>query len=203
MPGPGQGKQTQKKKWHESACNLNESMTAVNAVMTVPSTPAPTATTATSPKPPGNTIPPASTETLDSAGHMSTVPMLLTIPEIGQFCNPTTARSSAIIFNDLLRTTILELIENAKTKAFEEGRREGYYEGYEEGRYLANEDEQCDIFETLRKEDEEKAQNNTFEDGKKEGEERGRMAERKEWEMKNTTPTSTVDADESQTIMDV
>jgi hypothetical protein len=50
------------------------------------------------------------------------------------------------------------LVENAKSKAFDEGRQEGYYEGYEEERHLASEDQQNDgVFKTLRKEDGEKA----------------------------------------------
>jgi hypothetical protein len=97
--------------------------------------------------------------------------------EIGRFCNPTTARSTAIVCNSLLRTVMLELLENAKARAFDEGKKEGYYEGYEEGRYLASEDEQNNVFETLRKEDEEKARNATFEEGRT----HGRLEERASW----------------------
>jgi hypothetical protein len=111
----------------------------------------------------------------------SRIPTLSTRAEIGRFCNPTTATSTAIICNTLLCSVILELLENTKVKAFDEGRNKGYYEGYEEGRYLASEGEQNDIFETLRKEDEEKARNTAFKQGKKEGrkegEEHGRVAE--------------------------
>jgi flagellar biosynthesis/type III secretory pathway protein FliH len=53
---------------------------------------------------------------------------------------------------------MLKLLENAKIRAFDEGKEEGYYEGYEEGRSLASEDKQNDgVFEILRREDEEKA----------------------------------------------
>ena len=38
MPGPGQGKRAQKKKWCESALKLNENTAAANAVTTAPST---------------------------------------------------------------------------------------------------------------------------------------------------------------------
>jgi hypothetical protein len=65
-------------------------------------------------------------------------PTLSTFAEIGRFCNPTTATSTAIICNSSLRSIILELLENAKTKAFDTGRKEGY----DEGRYLANKDEE-------------------------------------------------------------
>ena len=51
---------------------------------------------------------------------------------------------------------MLKLLENTKVRAFDEGKKEGYYEGYEEGRYLASEDEQNNVFKTLRREDEEK-----------------------------------------------
>jgi hypothetical protein len=47
MPGPGQGKQSQKKKWHKNMLNLNENKAAVNAVMTAPSTIIPNVRTAT------------------------------------------------------------------------------------------------------------------------------------------------------------
>ena len=33
MPGPGQGKHSQKKKWHENPFNLNANIAAVNAVL--------------------------------------------------------------------------------------------------------------------------------------------------------------------------
>jgi hypothetical protein len=131
MPGPGQGKRAQKKS-HGNTFDLNANIAAINTVMTAPSTAVPSTTTAT-------------------------LPTLLTMPEIGRFCNPATAKSSAVVHNDILRTVILELIENAKARAFDEGKTEGYQEGYEEGRFLASEDEQNDVFETLRREDEEKA----------------------------------------------
>ena len=152
MPGPGQGKRAQKKKWRENAHNLNKNLAAVNAVMTAPSATVPNTTTAA-------------------------LPTLLTIPEIGRFCNPATTKSTAIVHNDILRTVILELIENAKVRAFDEGKKEGYEEGYEEGKYLAGEDEQNNVFETLRREDEEQARNVIFEEGKT----YGRLEERTSW----------------------
>jgi hypothetical protein len=38
MPGPEQGKRTQKKKWHENTSNLNANITAINTVITALST---------------------------------------------------------------------------------------------------------------------------------------------------------------------
>ena len=66
--------------------------------------------------------------------RMATLLTLLTRPKIGQFCNPATAKSSAIIHNNILRTVILKLIENAKVRAFDKGKKEGYEAGYKEGR---------------------------------------------------------------------
>jgi hypothetical protein len=65
---------------------------------------------------------------------------------------------------------MLQLLENVKNKAFDEGEEEGYYEGYEKGRSLASEDKQNDrVFEILRREDEEKARDAALEEGKKLG----------------------------------
>jgi hypothetical protein len=96
----------------------------------------------------------------------SRIPTLSTFAEIGRFCNPITTTSIAVICNATPWSVIQELLENARTKAFNTGRKKGY----DEARHLA-------------KEDEEKARNAAFEQGRKEGEEHGRMAERESWEM--------------------
>ena len=87
----------------------------------------------------------------------SRIPTLSTMAEIGHFCNPTTAMSTAVVCNALLQTVMLKLLEDVKTRSFDEGKKEGYYKGYEEGSYLASENTENDIFEMLRKEDKEKA----------------------------------------------
>ena len=43
------------------------------------------------------------------------------------------AKSTAIVCDSLLRTVLLELLENVKARAFDDRKKEGYYEGYEEG----------------------------------------------------------------------
>jgi len=96
------------------------------------------------------------------------IPSLSTFAKISHFCNPKTTTSIAIVCNTLLWSVILELLENVKTKAFNEGRKEGYNKGYNKGRYLANEDEHRD---------EEEACNAAFEEGKKLG--RGEALENK------------------------
>ena len=68
---------------------------------------------------------------------------------------------------------ILELLENAKARAFDNGKKEGYYKGYEEGSYLASENKENNVFEVLRKEDEEKVWSTTLEEGRQEGYEKG------------------------------
>jgi flagellar biosynthesis/type III secretory pathway protein FliH len=90
----------------------------------------------------------------------SQTPTLSTFAEIGCFCNPVTAMSTAVICNTLLWSIIQELLENAKTKAFKQGRKEGYSDGYNEGRYLVTEDE-------------EKGHDAALEEGKKLGREEG------------------------------
>ena len=61
----------------------------------------------------------------------SKIPTLSTFAEIGRFCNPTTAASTAMVCNNLLRSIILELLENAKVKALEEGKKLGRKEEIE------------------------------------------------------------------------
>jgi len=92
------------------------------------------------------------------------IPSLSTFAKIGCFCNPKATTSTAVVCNIILWSIILELLENTKTKAFDEGRKGGYSEGYDEERYLANKDE-C--------RDEEKVQNAAFEEGKKLGRKEG------------------------------
>ena len=115
-----------------------------------------------------NTVPPNNMQS-----STSTMPTLSTMDEIGRFCNPMTAKSTAIVCNSLLWTVLLELLENAKARAFDDGKKEGYYEGYEEGSYLASENKENDVFEVLRKEDEEKVGSTTLEEGREEGYEKG------------------------------
>ena len=66
------------------------------------------------------------------------VPSLSTFAEISHFCNPTTAASTAMVGNDLLRSVILELLENAKVKALEEGKKLGRKEEIENKKNMRN-----------------------------------------------------------------
>jgi hypothetical protein len=69
MPGPEQGKRTQKKKWHENTSNLNANITAVNTVITALSTLyAKLATLATSPLSAVTTTSEPTDETTQEAG---------------------------------------------------------------------------------------------------------------------------------------
>src|ERR1700733_6977261 len=105
----------------------------------------------------------------------SRIPTLSTFAEIGRFCNPVTTTTTAVICNALLRSVIQELLENARTKAFDAGRKDGY----DEGRYLANEDEEKVRSTTL-----EEGRREGYEKGLREGEEKGRTAEREEGQTK-------------------
>jgi len=51
------------------------------------------------------------------------MPSLSTFAEIGHFCNPKATMSTAVMCNTILWSIILELLENAKTKALDEGRK--------------------------------------------------------------------------------
>jgi flagellar biosynthesis/type III secretory pathway protein FliH len=70
MPGPGQGKRSNKKKWHENASNLNASIAAVNTVMMASNTATPNTSLATSELLPPNdattTAPPANETALNA-----------------------------------------------------------------------------------------------------------------------------------------
>jgi hypothetical protein len=70
MPGPGQGKCSNKKKWCKNMSNLNVSIAAVNAVMTALNMATPNASLATSELlPPNNattTAPPANETALNA-----------------------------------------------------------------------------------------------------------------------------------------
>ena len=61
----------------------------------------------------------------------SRIPTLSTMPEIGRFCNPTTATSTAVICNDLLQSVIMKLLEDAKAKALEDGKKQARKEELE------------------------------------------------------------------------
>ena len=53
------------------------------------------------------------------------------MPEIGRFCDPTTATLTAFICNDLLWSIIMKLLEDAKVKALEDGKKLGRKEEFE------------------------------------------------------------------------
>jgi hypothetical protein len=116
----------------------------------------------------------------------SQIPTLSTFAEIGRFCNPITTTSKAVICNTTLRSVIQELLENARTKAFNAGRKEGYDKGREE-----LENTKC--AEELAYENGWREGHETgLDEGKEEREvtgkltyEKGKTAEQEAWEMKH------------------
>jgi hypothetical protein len=116
----------------------------------------------------------------------SRIPTLSTFAEIGRFCNPITTTSKAVICNATLRSVIQELLENARTKAFNAGGKEGYDKGREELKNTKCAEELA--YENGWREGHETG----LDEGKEEREvtgkltyEKGKTAEREAWEMKH------------------
>jgi hypothetical protein len=116
----------------------------------------------------------------------SRIPTLSTFAEIGRFCNPITTTSKAVICNATLWSVIQELLENARTKAFNAGGKEGYDKGREELKNTKCAEELA--YENGWREGHETG----LDEGKEEREvtgkltyEKGKTAEREAWEMKH------------------
>ena len=113
---------------------------------------APTAETAT----PTLSLPSNDTATVMVPNSSTSMNLTLsTMDKISCFCDPGTTTSSAIICNNLLQEVILKLVKNTKAKAYE-----GFNKGYDEGQFLNSGnglERENNVFEMLRKEDEEKA----------------------------------------------
>jgi hypothetical protein len=144
MPGPGQGKRSQKKKWHENASNTNANIAAVNAVMTASSTAALTAkmaTSATLPLSDVTTTAGITDETAqDISSHTATQPTTATA----------TANTAAVDTNDASNAMHVDTATSASStnnvdsqqypfsynevqELLDEVRLEGWREGMEEG----------------------------------------------------------------------
>jgi hypothetical protein len=209
MPGPGQGKRSQKKKWQENALNLNASIAAVNTVMTALSTtPLNTRMALSAPLPPNDattTVTPIN-ETVPNA-NMSTAN---TTDEMR--VNRATATSSP---NDLAPDTdsftyshkeVWLLLEEAKLdgwqQGFEEGHRtgrktgqeegkvDGYEEGYEEGSRKWGEGHKAgyEAGKKMGKEKEEMACKNGRLEGYELSVQHGKDEEQKKWLMEGHSP---------------
>jgi hypothetical protein len=163
MPGPGQGKHSQKKKWRENAFNLNASIAAVNAIITASDTSAPTATTATPTMPSRNdetAITPLANETAPSiATYTAQLPPMSIITtttakaatykatedanDVTRVDTATDISSTNNVDSEPLPFTythdeVQKLIEEAQLggwqQGFEEGHRTGRKTGKEEGK---------------------------------------------------------------------
>jgi flagellar biosynthesis/type III secretory pathway protein FliH len=159
MPGPGQGKHSNKKKWRENASNLNVSIAAVNAVMTASNMATPNASLATSePLPPNDattTAPPAN-ETASNARPFtptqSTAVTTMTTSADAATNNTNDethwhVNTAALSINDKTSQTlpftysheeVQQLLEDARLDGwqagFEEGHKTGRKTGKEEGK---------------------------------------------------------------------
>jgi hypothetical protein len=146
MPGPGQGKRSNKKKWHENTSNLNVSIAAVNAIMTALNTATPNASLATSePLPPNDattTAPPAN-ETASNAHPftpMQSTAITTTTTSADAATNNTndethwhinTAASS--INNKTSQTLPFTYSHEEVQQLLEDARLDGWQAGFEEG----------------------------------------------------------------------
>ena len=156
MPGPGQGKRSQKKKWRDNALSLNENKTAVNAVTTAPSTSAPIATTVTatvpSPNdetaisPPANETAPNKAPYLDQLSTTSvvttTTAKMATYKETDNASDAThidkpTAAPGTVDINPerypFSYNEVQELLDEARLEGWREGMDEGYKMGKNKG----------------------------------------------------------------------
>jgi hypothetical protein len=132
MPGLGQGKRSNKKKWHENASKFNMNIAAVNAVMTASNTAALNTRTAMSELLPPNdataTAPPASETATNTAN-----------PSISDETNETrvdTATAASTSQPHLLTYTqneVQELLDEARLEGWREGMEEGYRMGKKKG----------------------------------------------------------------------
>jgi hypothetical protein len=131
MPGPGQGKRTQKKKWCENASNLNANITAVNAVMMAPSTlNAKSATLATLPLSAVTTTSEPTDETTQEAGPHEARP-----PATPRDATTTASSPDTSTFT-YSHKEVQQLLEDARLDGWEEGYEEGskrLMEGYRDG----------------------------------------------------------------------
>jgi hypothetical protein len=136
MPGPGQGKRTQKKKWRENASNLNANITAVNAVITASNTMAPSATVATLttllPSDVTAVTPPANEMAPKTASYTASLPTT-SISTTGVTTSDPNNASNINAIDSTPDTSSLTYSHEEVRILLEEARLDGYQEGYDEG----------------------------------------------------------------------
>jgi hypothetical protein len=103
--------------------------------------------------------------------------VLASASEIGRFCNPANPPACATVRNDLLCKLLFGVLEKGRKEGFDNGRSYGCEEGYSEGLQASLERHENDVFEQLKKEDEQKAQDDAY----KEGKVHGQLEERTNW----------------------
>jgi hypothetical protein len=148
MPGPGQGKHSQKKKQRENAFNLNANIASVNAVMNTE-----TLTVRTDPF--ANETAPQTTTTANTATSTAdTAPISTPCNGNDATCINTAASSPVDPAPDTSSFTysheeVQQLLESARLDGWEEGYEEGskklmegYRDGYEAGKKLGLENEE-------------------------------------------------------------
>ena len=148
MPGPGQGKHSQKKKWHENAFNLNANIAAINSVIN-------TDTPGARMDPFTNEMAPQTTTTANTATAMAdTAPINTPCDGNDATCINTAASSPVDPAPDTSSFTysheeVQQLLEGARLDGWEEGYKEGskklmegYRDGYGAGKKLGLEKEE-------------------------------------------------------------
>jgi hypothetical protein len=136
MPGPGQGKRTQKKKWHENTSNLNANIIAVNAVIMASNTMAPSVTIAMStmllPSDVTAVTPPANETAPKTASYTASLPTT-SISTTGVTTSDPNDASNINAIDSTPDTSSLTYSHEEVCILLEEARLDGYQEGYDEG----------------------------------------------------------------------
>jgi hypothetical protein len=136
MPGPGKGKQTQKKKWCENTSNLNMNITAVNTVIMASNTMALSVTIATLtmslPSDVTTVTPPANEMTSKTASYTASLPTT-SISTTGVMTSDPNDASNINAIDSTPDTSALTYSHEEVCILLEEARLDEYQEGYDEG----------------------------------------------------------------------
>jgi len=131
MPGPGQGKQGNKKKWRENALNMNANIASINIVMAMdllakemgPNTASYTAVQT-------NAVTTTAGAATNDAMHIDTATAVL----------PANDKSSQPLEFTYSREEVQQLLEDARLDGYQEGFKEGHKTGRKTGHEEGKED---------------------------------------------------------------
>jgi hypothetical protein len=135
MPGPGQGKHSQKKKWRENTFNLDANIAAVDTIIMASNTTALKAKTSTLTMSSPSTVTTAAESTderTQESSHAATKPTTATTTANAATAAPSPDTSSFTYSHE----EVQQLLEDARLDGWEEGYEEGskrLMEGYRDG----------------------------------------------------------------------